>query len=72
MLADSLKVKCGQRPLREVPRESWWPHKLWPNRALLALLRNTASHCAGLKKRISRREKGFPSETPLDNKQSSA
>lgn len=53
MLADRLKVKCGQGPLREVPGESWWPHKLWLNRALLAPLRNTASHCAKLKKRIS-------------------
>lgn len=64
MLADKLEVKCGQGPLREVPGESWWPHKLWPNRALLAPLRNTASHCARLKKRISRSAKGFPSETP--------
>lgn len=60
MLPDRPEVKCGQGPLREVPRESWWPHKLWPNRALLAPLHNTASHCAGLKKRISCREKGFP------------
>lgn len=64
ILADRLEVKCGQGPLREVPRERWWPNKLWPNRALLAPLRNTASHCAGLKKRISHSEKGFPSETP--------
>lgn len=66
ILADRLEVKCGQGPLREVPREScWWPHKLWPNRALLAPLRNTASHCARLKKRISRWEKGFPLWNPL-------
>lgn len=64
MLADRLEVKCGQGPLREVPGESWWPHKLRSNRALLAPLRNTASHCARLKKRISRSAKGFPSQTP--------
>lgn len=64
MLADRLEVKCGQDALKEVPRESWWPHKLWPNRALLAPWRNTASYCAGLKKRISVSEKGFSSATP--------
>lgn len=68
MLVDRSEVKYGHRHLREVPRETWWPHKLWPNRALLAPLRNTASHCAKLKKRISCREKGFPYETPSDNK----
>lgn len=71
MLADRPEVKCGQGPLREVPSVDWWPHKLWPNSALLASLHNTANHCAGLKKRITHREKGFPSETHLDNKQSS-
>lgn len=64
MLADRLEVKCGQDALREVPRESWWPHKPWPNRALLAPWRNTASYCAELKKRISVSEKAFPSATP--------
>lgn len=63
MLADRHEVKCGQDALREVPRERW-PHKLWPNRALLAPWCNTASYCAGLKKRISLSEKGFSSATP--------
>lgn len=53
-LAESLEVTCGQGPLQKLPRKSWWPLKLWPIGALLALLRNTASHCARLKKRISR------------------
>lgn len=65
MLVDRLKVKYGQRPLREVPGETWWPHKLQPNSAPSAPLRNTATHCARLKKRISRWEKGFPLWNPF-------
>lgn len=64
MLADRLEVKCGQGPLREVPRESWWPNKLWPNRALLAPFAQHSQPLCQAEKVHQPLRKGFPSETP--------